>query len=127
MTGRPTKYNDEMQSKAEHYVDDYESFGHAFPSVIGLAEYLDVNRATIYRWTDPSFRDILDKIETVQHNVAWNKGLRGEYNANLVKLLLGKHGYSEQQKIEQNTNLSVSELSDKDLEGILSDAANRGS
>ena len=121
--GRPTKYCDEIIEKARDYVDNYESYSHAFPSEIGLSEALGVHKSTIQDWKThkdkEEFSAILDQINTRQQMIAWDKGLRGEYNANLVKLLLGKHGYSD--KVDQNTTATVKvtgDLSDEELERI---------
>lgn len=97
--GRPTKYTAELLEKAEAYLFDYEKHEHAFPSDLGLSEVLGIHTSTLYDWAThedkKEFSDILDRINTKQQMVAWNKGLRNEYNASLVKLLLGKHGYHD--------------------------------
>jgi len=100
-TGRPTKYTPALLGKAREYVTTYEDYNHAFPSDIGLADVLGISTSTLYDWAQQEskkeFSDILGKINSSQQLVAWNKGLKGEYNANLVKLLLGKHGYHDKQ------------------------------
>lgn len=102
--GRPTKYTQELLDKTEAYIENFEDYEHAFPSDIGLAEVLDISTETLYQWKkDPDkkeFSDMLGKIKQKQHNVAWNRGLIGDYNANLVKLLLTKHGYSDKNEHE---------------------------
>lgn len=102
--GRPTKYTEELLEKAREYVYSYEEHGHAFPSDIGLSVVLDIHSSTLYEWakddSKTEFSEILDKINKHQQLVAWNKGLNGDYNANLVKLLLGKHGYSDKAQQE---------------------------
>lgn len=114
--GRPTKYTHELLEKAWHYVENYEEYGHAFPSDIGLASACGISDATLYSWAKdddkPEFLEILEKVNRDQQFVAWNKGLRGEYNANLVKLLLGKHGFSDKQTLEGDPEkpLAVTEI-----------------
>lgn len=102
--GRPTKCTPELLKKAWHYLESYEEFGDAFPSDIGLADALDISSSTLYNWGNDErkteFVEILEKINRKQQRVAWNKGLNGDYNANLVKLLLGKHGYSDKAQQE---------------------------
>lgn len=97
--GRPTKYTKALLKRCRHYLNNYESYGWAFPSDIGLCQVCDINKTTLYRWAKEEdkeeFKDILDKIDQMQQQVAWKKGLTGEYNANLVKLLLGKHGFHD--------------------------------
>ena len=51
--------------------------------------------------------------------MAWNKGLKNEYNAQLVKLLLGKHGYHDKSENTNNTNLNVNQMSDEALAAIV--------
>lgn len=62
---------------------------------------MGVSRSTIYRWTrEPGkeeFRDMLERILGAQELVLWNKGLTGEFNPAITKLLLGKHGYHDKQ------------------------------
>ncbi len=96
---RPTKYTPELIERAKTYLDVYADNNQAFPSDIGLAAFLNIASSTLYDWAThankPEFSEILDKINTEQQLVAWDKGLKGTYNASLVKLLLGKHGYHE--------------------------------
>lgn len=99
--GRPTTCTPQVQKKAWEYVNGgWEDAGHAFPSLIGLCHEQNLKKSTVYDWAnrdDNDFPDILDKINEKQQIVAWKKGLTGDYNATLVKLLLGKHGYHEKQ------------------------------
>lgn len=100
---RPTKYTPELLEAARAYLVNYEDHDHAFPSAVGLADVLEIGETTLYRWADEEgkeeFREILDAVNRKQQLVAWNKGLKGEYNPTLVKLLLGKHGYHD--KVDQ--------------------------
>lgn len=101
--GRPTHYSDEIALKSREYLNVYEELGHAVPSVAGLSLYIERARSTIYQWAandeNKEFADILDNINATQEQVAMSKGLKGDYNATLVKLLLGKHGYHD--KVDQ--------------------------
>jgi len=102
--GRPTKYNQEMIDKALHYLDNYQDNGDVIPSIEGLAEHLEINRATIYDWKDQEgkeeFSDILGQILARQARVLINQGLKGEFNAAICKLALGKHGYHDKQETD---------------------------
>lgn len=115
--GRPTHYSDEIARKSREYLSIYETLGDAVPSVAGLSLYIDRARSTIYQWAantnNKEFADILDKINATQENVALSKGLRGDYNSQIVKLLLGKHGYSD--KVESQNSHSFEALSDEEL------------
>lgn len=133
--GRPTKYTPELLEKAKEYVHNYEMYDQAFPSDIGLALVLGIGTTTLYEWAKDDrkkeFQDILVEINSTQQIVAWNKGLRGEYNAMLVKLLLGKHGHHEKVDTTHsgpNGNpITVDVLhtvSDEALEKIIADNSN---
>lgn len=99
--GRPTTCTEEIQKKAWDYTNGgWKKSGHAFPSVVGLCDIIKTSKSTVYDWAkreDNEISDILDTINTKQELEAFNKGITGEYNATIVKLLLGKHGYSEKQ------------------------------
>lgn len=109
--GRPTTWSKALEKKAWDYVNGgWQEVGHVFPSAVGLCSYLNRSKTRIYEWAkdeDKQFRDILSKINQEQEIVAWNRGMVGDYNANLVKLLLGKHGYSDKLETE-NVNVEVS-------------------
>jgi len=96
--GRPTKYSPELVAKAKDYYKNYSAYGDMIPSIVGLAVALDLCEATLYNWDNedhPEFLGILDKIKTKQHQVLINNGLSGDFNAQITKLVLGKHGYKE--------------------------------
>lgn len=100
---RPTKYTKKLVSEAAGYLDEYESLGDAIPSIAGLSVHLKIARSTLHAWSKEkgkeAFSDILDAILSKQEQVLINKGLKNEFNSAIVKLALGKHGYSE--KTEQ--------------------------
>ena len=91
---RPTKYTPELLEKANGYLSTYTRL---IPSHQDLCLHLDVSDTTLYRWAEENkeFRDILAKVKQTQFVVAMDGGLGGELNANLVKLLMGKHGLSD--------------------------------
>jgi len=99
--GRPTKYTPKLLKKAHHYVKNFESFEDVIPSHIGLALVCGIRTETCYQWAKDKekkeFSDILDEISKKQHQILISKGLSGEFNSNIVKLVLGKHGYHDKQ------------------------------
>jgi len=102
--GRPTKYNEEIVQAAEDYLINYKEEGHAIPSVIGMGMVLNLSKSTLYDWADQEdnkFSAILAKCMDYQHHALINGGLKSDLNSNIVKLALGKHGYSD--KLEQDT------------------------
>lgn len=111
--GRPTIYNDELLDKAESYIENFAELGDVIPSIEGLSEYLPVARSTIYEWKDSGgkerFSDILARILTKQARLLMNSGLKGDFNAAITKLALGKHGYSD--KLEQDVTSNGKDLS----------------
>lgn len=114
---RPTKYNKEMLKKAEEYlvscVDTYNPATKKvevnFPTGEGLALHLEVSRSTLYEWSDKhdEFSDILEAINQQQVKRLIEKGLSGDYNSTIAKLVLAKHGYSEKQEIEHKGDVNI--------------------
>ena len=102
--GRPTKYSKEVLKKAKNYLKNYKKLGDEIPSNAGLAAHLDVSRQTINMWGNEEgkeeFSYTLERIQAKQEQVLLNKGLNGEFNSNITKLLLGNHGYHEKQETE---------------------------
>lgn len=102
---RPTDYSDEKARKARLYLESYEDQGHAVPSVAGLAVFLGQGRRTLYSWAEQheEFQHILEAIGAKQEQEALSKGLKGDWNATIVKLLLGKHGYSDKSETDHKS------------------------
>jgi len=101
--GRPTTYTQEVIDKCNTYLEEWESLGDMIPSVEGLAEYTGRARSTIYYWAEDEEKteilDTLAKINEIQKRTLINKGLSGDFNSNITKLVLGNHGLSE--KLQQ--------------------------
>lgn len=104
--GRPTKLTDELISKAEMYLTDYQSNGDIVPTVAGLSVYLDIAKSSIYKYRDEStrFSDTLERIESLQESKLVNGGLMGDFNATIAKLMLSNHGYSEKQVVDNTSS-----------------------
>lgn len=94
--GRPTKYNNEMQKKAERYVYEWDQRD-TVPSRVGLCCFLGIDKTTSYEWerAHPAFSNTCKAIDTLQERVALNNGISGKFNSTITKLLLSNHGYSE--------------------------------
>jgi len=104
--GRPTKYNSEIVKKALDYLETYQTkYKDEIPSIIGLALVLDISDETLQSWrkdkTKVEFSGILEAIARKQHQILIAKGLNGEFNPSIAKLVLGKHGYHDRQEIDQ--------------------------
>ena len=103
--GRPTTYSEDMLQRTKEYLDGgYLEKSRVIPSVVGLARYLDVSRSTLYLWGDDhdEFSDILDSIKDEQHEILVSRGLTGDFNPTMAKLMLTKHGYSDKQELTGN-------------------------
>jgi len=114
--GRPTILTKELKERAQLYIQECEDVETEFhktrgeksdsfdkviqvklPTIEGLALYLGTARSTLYEWRDldKEFSDIFDKLLQKQANMLISKGLSGDYNPTIAKVLLTKHGYRE--------------------------------
>lgn len=110
-----TKYNKEMLTKCEEYLDTYEQIGDVIPSHIGMFLFINLPKSTAYDWADskhPSyqseFSEILSRCKDMQHQALINKGLDNTHNAAITALVLGKHGYHK--KVDQDVTSGGKEL-----------------
>jgi len=108
---RPTTCDFEVLDKTKEYLVSYEDNGDIMPSVAGLAIHLGVGRQTIYDWKNLikddhvdtesdcrlEFSYILETLLAKQEQILFKNGLKGDFNAAITKLALGKHGYSDKQ------------------------------
>lgn len=106
--GRPTKLNDEMMGRAESYLDEYET---AIPTVAGLSVYLGVSRSTVNKWSVEidRFSDITCRIMAEQEIKLVDKGLIGEFNPAITKLMLTKHGFTDRQEVDAKVTTQTHE------------------
>jgi hypothetical protein len=113
--GRPTLYTDEMPSRVEAYLNQCEDkrvkigkdikLRVNLPTAEGLAVYLDVNKTTLYEWAKDheEFSNALEKVKAKQAENLVNKGLSGDYNSTIAKLLLSSnHGMREKSDVTTN-------------------------
>jgi len=106
--GRPTKYTPELLKRAHEYVDGAWKEDDAVPMIVGLALHCDISKQRVYEWIKDDdkkeFRDIARRVEQMQERFLARGGLSNAFNANITKLLLSKHGYSDKQEIDHTTN-----------------------
>lgn len=122
--GRPTDYSQETLVKTKDYFDNYEKYGDVMPSIAGLAIFLGTSRDTLYDWAKQEekkeFSDMLREILTKQESVLFNKGLKGEFNSNITKLALTKHGYTDKSDLTSGdkplNTLLVQFVDEKDVD-----------
>ena len=74
------------------------------PTIGGLALAINCARSTLYDWAAkyPEFSYIMEQLGANQENGLINKGLSGDYNPTISKVILTKHGYRE--GLDQTTN-----------------------
>lgn len=119
--GRPLTYSEEILTRAREYLDMCEDEEEQqlsglsvkgtelykskvkvnLPSKGGLAYYICVSRDTLYEWAKsyPEFSDIMEELSAKQEKHLINKGLSGDYNPTIAKVLLTKHGYIDKSDV----------------------------
>ena len=111
--GAPFKFTPkQMEEKALIYMEQYKTIAEdpkstKFPSIAGLASFMELSRETLHKhinknesYYNKELADICKKILTDQEMLLLERGLEGTYNSAIVKLVLGKHGYSDKQEID---------------------------
>ncbi len=99
-------YTEEAQALAEWYVDEgWQELGESTPTMAGLARQLRVVRRTLYLWREksPAFAEVCERLQDSQEFSLINGGLGNKLNANIVKLMLANHGYSDKQAIDHTS------------------------
>lgn len=88
------------------------------PSIEGLAFFMGINKTTVYEWESSyeEFSNVIDKLRQKQASELINKGLSGDYNPTIAKVLLTKHGYREgvEQTGKDGKDLIPEPLSEED-------------
>lgn len=101
--GRPSKYSKKLLDKANDYLKNWEKKGNEIPSNCSLCLHLGITRDCIQKWKNdpdkPEFLYILAQISMIQETTLVNKGLNSDFNSNICKLMLTKHGYSDKQEM----------------------------
>lgn len=98
--GRPSKLAVSLEKAKAYLMGEYKTVGDVVPSVSGLACYLGISKVTAlsYAKKNNDFLNTLEAIKTIQENSLINKGLTGEFNATIAKLMLSNHGYADKQE-----------------------------
>lgn len=114
--GRPSLLTPELKERAKQYLYDFEQQGDVIPSAAGLACWLGVSKASVYNFgdQDADFLDTLQAIQAKQEMLTLNKGITGEFNSTISKLVLANHGYSD--KVQQDVTSSDGSLSPTRIE-----------
>lgn len=116
--GAPEKYTDDIPQKIYEYVEscqdkkgkivvqeskEYKMYKEklivSIPSIEGLAVHLKITKKTLYNWEKDKDKTelihALDYLRGQQAQRLIEKGLSGDYNPTIAKLLLHSHGYKD--------------------------------
>ena len=124
-TGRPSSYKPEYVDKADEYLlscqdEDYRlvktdgansttyenKIKVNLPSIEGFSAFINHSVKSLYNWADenPLFLQALEKIKREQKEILIKKGLSGDYNPTIAKLVLSSnHGMSEKSEVDHTT------------------------
>lgn len=120
--GRPCEFKEEYIDRVDFYLKEHqdEFFDYTksesntgsskerkiivkLPTIEGFALYLGVNKTSLYEWEKKNeiFSNALDKIRIEQKKRLLDKGLSGDYNSTIAKLILSSnHGMSDRQDLD---------------------------
>lgn len=119
------RYTGDKLKRAKEYLKTYSQGEEAIPTKAGLARYLKVSKEAVEKWCEDEdkldFAKLIDAIEAEAEKTLVTKGLTGQMNATVSKLVLGQHGYSDKQDSNVNGDLTV-KLNKKDFTGAKKDA-----
>ena len=123
--GRPTKYKNSFVGSVDKYLETCEDEEVTFqkgygatdsfqrivkvklPTREGFCRFINIGTSTMDVWEDkyPEFRDALRKIDTLQKERLISKGLSGDYNSTIAKLMLSSnHNMIEKKSTDHTTN-----------------------
>ena len=110
--GRPSEYNPEYIAKVDEYLAKHSDIVEAgrlkvqLPTVEEFALFIGKSVKTLYNWAaqHEDFLQALNKIVVQQKQRLINKGLSGDYNPTIAKLILSSnHGMSEKKQIDHTS------------------------
>jgi len=106
--GRPSEYTEEKIALARMYLEGgWEEQGDAVPQIAGLALAMGITRETARVWAKDEekqeFSVIFTRVQAIQERKLINRGLSGEFNPAITKMMLTKHGYSDKQEIDHTS------------------------
>lgn len=129
-TGRPSKLEQVLVQAKRYLHGGYLENEKIIPTLAGLASYTTISRSTLYEYKKQSeaFSDMFEAILALQESKLINKGLLGEFNPTITKLMLANHGYRNKVKQELTNNSQqapaltivmsecISDLTDQELD-----------
>lgn len=119
-----TKYNADIQAKAEEYADNWQATGDRVPQIASLAIACGIGKNTLYEWEKlegmDKWRDVCARVRVAQEKELINAGLDRTNDSGLTKLMLMKHGYTDKQEIDHTTKGErLRAITDDDLDNRL--------
>lgn len=95
--GRPRSYHPKYARRVLKYIK-YADDNNKLPSIAGLSLFLNCSRQTIYKWKgeNEDFAEAVEFLMAVQEQTLLDKGLTGEWNTSISRLVLGtNHNYND--------------------------------
>lgn len=91
-----------------------------YPLVEELALHLGVSRRVLYDWADryKEFLHILEECNDKQASTVLRGSMNGDFNAQISKLMLGKHGYKEMSETDDKGTRAQLEQLRSDLNNM---------
>ena len=100
--GRPSKYNEKLQEKANKYIELCR-LDDELSSIEGLALYINVNTDTVNEWrkVHEEFSATVKEVKSIQKRQLMEKGLKNEWNSTMaIFLLKANHGLIDRQVVQ---------------------------
>lgn len=123
--GRPTGLTADVIKSARYYLENWQKIDpeDVLPTIESLSLYLEVARKTLYNWANDEnneeFLHIFEKIQVKQAKILLSKGLKGDFNSTITKLMLTKHNYVDKVETENKHTVNLSEDKKQALDKIL--------
>jgi hypothetical protein len=118
LNGRPRKYKDqEICEKLNEYIKECGTKDN-IPTAEGFSVFAGITMDTVNRYSKnkelySQFSDAYRQLMALQAEILINKGLKGDYNSLITKLMLHNHGYTDKTQ-NNNTNVNTEVEGDED-------------
>ena len=124
-TGQPPKYPT-IESLINKYTEyllyiyeaNTERGGDLIPDIEGFCSFADISRETFYEWEKSRPEAYSDQIKRIKTDIAAYKkqlGLHGKIPPLVLAMdFNNNHGYTQQSKLDVNTNIRIEELPSAD-------------